>query len=101
MGRKKSFDEGKIRVIGTTLAANPDGIWLRRIARETGYAPATVAHYLETVLSPLIEDVSLGTGDKPLLRVVRLKQSVLERLQSGQDLRQIMKLLKMFSKAGQ
>ena len=98
MGRKKGFDEGKIRAIVATLVANPDGMWLRRMAKETGYSPTTIAHYLETVLSPLIEDVSLGTGGKPLLRVVRLKQPVLERLQSGQDIRQIMKLLKLFSK---
>ncbi|HLC67630.1 MAG TPA: hypothetical protein VJI12_01985 [archaeon] len=98
MGRKKGFNEGKIRIIVATLAANPDGMWLRRISRETGYSPATVAHYLETVLAPLIEDVSLGSGGKPLLRVVRLKQAVLERLQSGQDIRQIMRLIKMFSR---
>ncbi len=97
MGRKKGFDEKKIGKIVMFLAANPDGIWLRRIAKETGYSPATVAHYLETVLTNLIEDVSIGTG-KPLLRVVRLKPFVLEKLHEGRDLRQIMKILRLMGK---
>ena len=97
MGRKRGFDEKKIGKIVTFLAANPDGIWLRRIAKETGYSPSTVAHYLETVLTNLIEDASIGTG-KPLLRVVRLKPFVLEKLREGRDLRQIMKLLRLIGK---
>jgi hypothetical protein len=100
MGRKKGFDEKKIRTIVGVLVSHPEGLWLRRIAKETGYSPMTVSHYLETVLAPLIEDVSLGGEGKPLLRVVRLKAFVVERLGQGQDLRQIMKLLKMFSKVG-
>ena len=100
MGRKKGFDERKISKIVTALATNPDGIWLRRIARDTSYSPATVAHYLEGVLAPLIEDVSLGGIGKPLLRVVRLKPFVLGKLQEGRDIRQIMKLLRLMSKIG-
>ena len=99
MGRKKGFDERKIGKIVSVLAANQDGIWLRRIAKESGYSPATVAHYLEGILAPLIDDVSLGTG-KPLLRVVKLKPFVIEKLQEGRDIRQIMKILKLMGKIG-
>ena len=101
MGRKKGFDERKIRKIVGVLAANQDGIWLRRIAKETGFSPTTVAHYLEGPVAPLLDDVSLGSGNKPILRVVRLKQLVVERLQQGDDLRKIMRLLKMMDRVGQ
>ena len=101
MGRKKGFDERKIRKIVSVLAANPDGTWLRRIAKETGFSPTTVAHYLEGPVAPLLEDVSLGSGNKPILRVVRLKSLVIERLQQGDDLRKIMRLLKLMGKVGE
>lgn len=102
MGRKKGFDERKIAKIVTVLAANPDGIWLRRVAKETGYSPATVAHYIKTVLAPLIEDTSLGASgsSKPLLRVLRLKPFVFEKLREGRDIRQIMKILRLINKIG-
>lgn len=99
MGRKKGFDEKKISRIVTVLAANPDGIWLRRIAKESGYSPTTVSHYIGTILAPLLDDVSLGAG-KPLLRVVKLKPFVLEKLQEGRDIRQIMKILRLMGKIG-
>ncbi len=98
MGRKKGFDEKKIAKIVSVLAANPDGLWLRQIAKQAGYSPTTVAHYLKTVLAPLIDDVSLGPDSKPLLRVVKLKPFVIERLQSGSNLQQIMKILRLMSK---
>lgn len=99
MGRKKGFDSKKIGKIVSVLAANPDGIWLRRIAKEAGYSPSTVSHYIETVLAPLLDETSLGSG-KPLLRVIKLKPFVLERLHEGRDIGQIMKILKLMSKIG-
>lgn len=97
MGRKKGFDERKIGKIVAVLLAHPDGIWLRRIAKEAGYSPTTVSHYVEGVLAPLIEDTSLGDG-KPLLRIIRLRPFVLERLQEGRDIKQIMKILRLMNK---
>lgn len=99
MGRKKGFNETKIRKIVLVLAANPDGIWVRQISKLSGYSPPTITHYIEGILAPLVEDTSLGTG-KPLLRVIRLKPFVLEKLQEGKDIRQIMKILRLVSKIG-
>ncbi len=101
MGRKRGFDDKKIAKIVTVLIANPDGAWIRRIAKQADYSPATVTHYLEGALAPIIEDVSLGGGTgKPLLRIVRLKPFVLEKLREGRDIRQIMKLLRLMNKIG-
>ena len=98
MGRKKGFDEKKIVGIIRVLLANPDGIWLRQVARETGLSPATVAKYMDTALKPLVEESSLGQSEKPLLRVVKLRPFVIERLQEGKSLADIMKILRLLSK---
>jgi len=100
MGRKKGFDEKKILSIVQVLLANQDGIWLRQIAKETGLSPATVGKYLDTVLKPLVEESSLGRSEKPLLRVIRLKPFVIERLQEGKTLADIMKILRLLDKVG-
>ena len=101
MGRKKGFDQRKIGSILGTLASNPDGLWLRRIAEETKIHHSTVTKYIDTVLKPLVEDVSLGGSGKPLLRVIRLKPFVLERLHEGKSIDQIMKILHLMDKLGQ
>ncbi len=101
MGRKRGFDEKKISAILGVLLANQDGMWIRRIALETGLAPNTVRYYVASVLQPLVEDTALGGGGKPLLRVIRLKPFVIERLQQGQDINQIMKFMKLLNKMGQ
>ncbi|MFH0832150.1 MAG: hypothetical protein V1900_00290 [Candidatus Aenigmatarchaeota archaeon] len=97
MGRKKGFDDRKISSIVRALRANPDGIWLRRLSEELGMAPATVAKYVEGILKPLVDDSSLGNG-KPIIRVIKLKPFVLERLQEGKDITEIMKLLRVLNK---
>jgi len=97
MPRKKGFDKGKIMSIIGVLVNNPDGIWLRRIAKETKLHPSTVTKYIDTLLKPLVEDVSLGGSGKPLLRVIKLKPFVLERLQQGKSLDKIMKILKLMN----
>lgn len=98
MGRKKGFDEKKIAAIVQVLAASPDGIWLRQIAKETRLSPATVAKYLDGALKPLVEESSLGAGSKPLLRVAKLKPFVIERLQEGKTLADIIKILRLISR---
>ena len=97
MPRKKGFDERKITSIIGVLADNPDGIWIRRIANETKLHPSTVTKYIDNLLKPLVEDVSLGGSGKPLLRVIKLKPFVLERLQQGKSLDKIMKILKLMN----
>jgi len=95
MGRKKGFDNKKIVAIVGVLVKNPDGLWLRNIARETGLHPLTVSRYLDTILRPLIEDVSLRSEKKSILRVVKLKPFVFEKLQEGRNIQQILRLLRL------
>lgn len=98
MGRKRGFDRQKIAKIIGIMASNPEGIWLRQIARESKIHHSTVAKYIDTILKPLVEDVSLGGTGKPLLRVIRLKPFVLEKLQEGRSIEQVMKVLRLMDK---
>ena len=100
MGRKKGFDNKKIAAILGVLASNPDGLWLRGIARETNMHPLTVSRYIDKILKPLVEDVSLGGSGKPLLRVIKLKPFVIERLSEGKDINQIMRMLNLMNRIG-
>ena len=96
MGRKPGYDTKKIAAIIGVLASHPDGLWLRRIAREAKLHHLTVSRYADSILKPLIEDTSLG-GPKPLVRVIKLKTVVLEKLAGGKDIQKIMKLLQTMS----
>ncbi|MBI2971163.1 MAG: hypothetical protein HYY37_01945 [Candidatus Aenigmarchaeota archaeon] len=98
MGRRPGFDQRKIGAIVAALYKNPDGLWLRQIAKETEMTHATVAKYVEGILRPLVEEVSLGKEGKPLLRVIRLKPFVIERLQEGKSIADILKVLRLMSK---
>ncbi len=97
MGRKRGFNEKKIAAIIEFLYSNPDGVWIRRIARETGMDHHTVTRYIDTLLRPLIEDVSLAGESKTMLRVVRLKSFVIEKLAEGRNVQQILKILKLIN----
>lgn len=99
MGRKPGLNPEKTgRIIGI-LVANPDGLWLREIARKCGCTHATISRYLNSSsLKPLILDDSIGNPEKPALRLIRLKPFVIERLQQGQSFDQIMRFLRLMDK---
>ena len=102
MGRKPGLNGEKIGRIISILAANTDGLWLRELARKCGFTHATVSRYVTSPpLKALILDDSVGKPDKPALRLIRLKPFVIERLQQGQDINQIVKFTKLMNKFGQ
>ena len=95
MGREKGFDNDKITRIINLLIRHPNGLWLRQIAKLLKYSPTTISKYIDNPIKALIDDNSLGRQEKPILRVIRLKPVVFDRLKQGQDINQIMKLLKI------
>ena len=101
MGKKRGLDDKKIAVIIGVLYNNPDGIWLRRIAREAKMDDHTVARYVNSVLRPLVEDVSLAGENKAMLRVIRLKPFVIEKLAEGRNIQQILRIMQLLGQAGQ
>lgn len=89
-GRPSGVDQNKLAIILKVLAENPDGLWLRKIAKKAGLHPTTVANYVDTVLRPVVDDICLGSDEKPIMRVIRLKPAVIRRLEQGATLHQIL-----------
>ncbi len=102
MGRKPGLSSEKTGRILSVLASNPEGFWLRDLARKCGYSHATVARYItNSSIRPLLDDNSVGNSAKPALRLIRLKEYVIERLQEGKSLDQILKMLKLMERISQ
>jgi hypothetical protein len=99
-GRPDGVDPNKLAIVVKVLAENPDGLWLRRIAKKAGLHPTTVGNYVDSVLRPLVDDVSLGADQKPIIRVIKLKASVIRRLEQGATLRQILQLSQVLKTVG-
>jgi hypothetical protein len=100
MPRPKGVDPAKMASIFKVLTKYPEGTWIRRLAKEAGVHPTTATKYVEGPLAPMVEISSLGSGEgRPLLKVVRLKPIVLQRLEEGLTFEQIMRLLQVIREA--
>ena len=73
MGRPKNPDNEKIKKIRKILRENPQGLWVREIARRSGLDRSTVSRYLLEYMKDEIEDTFPKLPGK-LIRVVKLKK---------------------------
>lgn len=72
MGRKPGPDLEKIKKIRQTLSKNPNGLWVREIARQANLNRTTVSIYLEKFMRNEIEEAFPVKGK--LIKVVRLRK---------------------------
>jgi len=90
---KPKNDPQKIIKIVQVLSKYPEGVWIRRIAKEANVNHKTVSRYLAGPLATLVEESSLGNAEaKPLMRIVRLKPMVLDRLHQGDTIKKVLRL---------
>lgn len=68
----RKMDSSKISKIRKVLRENPNGLWVREIARKTGLDKSTVSIYLTKHMQNEIEDVFPVKGQ--LIKIVRLKR---------------------------
>ena len=64
-------DEKRLKAIKHVLKKNPQGLWIREIARQSGISKSTVHFYINSYMAGEIEDVLRGKGN--FIRIVRLK----------------------------
>jgi len=69
---KKGPHPQKMNKITRTLRENPQGIWIREIARRTGISKSTVHLYINRYMENEIEEALKIKGN--LIRFVRLKK---------------------------
>lgn len=72
MGRRKGPDPEKIKLIGKVLRKNPQGLWVREIARKTGLDKSLVSRYLAEYMQDKVEEVFPHL--KGRLKIVKLKR---------------------------
>ena len=99
-GRPSGYDINKVIAIANVLIKYPEGLWLRKIAKKANLHPNTVSNYINTVLSPLVEDIALGDEEKPIIRVIRLKPSIYEKIQKGKSIRELIEYSQIIKNAG-
>ena len=91
------INRNKIALFIKTLYDNEDGLWIREISRRTGLAVSTVHHYIN-ILSPILDETLLG--EKPLMRVVRLKPEIIERIDDGLTVDEILRTIEIVREVG-
>ncbi len=91
----RGINTEKLSRLVRALYEHPDGLWVRELSRRSGLASSTVHHYLN-LLSPLLEET--GLGERPLIRVVRFRPEVMERLDRGMTISELVKMLEILRK---
>ncbi|UCG94982.1 MAG: hypothetical protein JSV92_02935 [archaeon] len=92
----KEPDLQKIRKIIRVLLANPDGIWLRKLSRESKLPLSTVHYYLESTMANMVENIGARDEDGKFfgVRLVRLKNGIFNQLSNGDPDSSLRKVLK-------
>lgn len=67
---KKGIDELKIEKIKQVLKKNPNGLWVREIARKAGLDKSTVSIYLSKYIKEEVEILSISN----LVKIYKLKR---------------------------
>lgn len=57
---KKGFDKEKVEKIKDILRENPQGLWVREIARKAGLDKSTVSIYLSKYMKSEVEVLSIS-----------------------------------------
>ncbi|MCD6093014.1 MAG: hypothetical protein J7J38_03290 [Candidatus Aenigmarchaeota archaeon] len=99
-GRPSGVDHRKLAAIIKILAENPDGLWLRKIAQKAGVHPTTVSNYIDKVLRPFVDDIVLGSDEKPIIRVIKLKSSITRKINLGMSIRELIKTSQIIRNIG-
>ena len=100
MPRPSGYNSTTTADLLRVLVKAPDGLWIRRLAKQADLHPSTVSRYLAGPLKPFVDTSPLGSpNSKPLLVVVRLKSVVLQRLEEGASLADVIRLLSLMEEA--
>lgn len=92
-GEPNSPDSDKIKQIIDTLREYPQGIWLRKLSRESNIPLSTLHYYIDNIMKPFV--VSQGAKDEEGryfgLRLLKLREGVRNHLESGKSVEYLLK----------
>jgi len=80
--RPKKPNYARIKRIISVLLSNPDGIWLRKLSRDSKIPVSTLHYYLDTHMKNLVENIGARNEEGNFfgVRLVRLKRGVFTQL---------------------
>ncbi|MFP4116114.1 MAG: hypothetical protein ACLFTQ_02815 [Candidatus Aenigmatarchaeota archaeon] len=92
-GSEDGPDLEKLESLIKTLRKYPDGIWLRKLSRESSIAPSTVHYYLEEVVDSFVESKGAKDGEGKYfgIRLIKLKEGIRNQLESGKPVEYLLK----------
>lgn len=83
----------KVKTIIRTLRKFPEGIWLRKLSRESSMPVSTVHYYIDNVIDSFVE--SRGARDKDGkffgIRLITLRDGIEKQLESGKSVEYLLK----------
>ena len=71
-GRPPGPDKNKVEIIRNVLKQNPNGIWIRELARKSKLSKSTVQRYLAEFMKGEIEEVFKSKSG--YVKIIRLKK---------------------------
>ncbi len=96
VGRPKGPDIRKASKIIRVLYEYPDGLWLRRLAREAKLPVSTVSYYIDKVLSSAVDNVGyMEDGRYFGVRLIKLKPLVVKNLEKGITIKKLIEIMKI------
>ncbi len=86
-------DSNKVETLVSTLRKYPDGIWLRKLSRESSVPLSTVHYYIEEVIDSIVESKGARDGDGRYfgIRLIKLKDGIQDQLNSGKPIDYLLK----------
>jgi len=86
-------DLDKVETIIKTLRKYPEGIWLRKLSRESSLAPSTVHYYIEEIIDSFVESKGAKGEDGKYfgIRLIKLKEGIQNQLESGKPVEYLLR----------
>ncbi len=83
----------KLEKLIDTLRKYPDGIWLRKLSRESSLPVSTVHYYIEEKIDSFVESKGAKDGDGRYfgIRLIKLKDGIKNQLDSGKPVEYLLK----------
>lgn len=90
---KNRADLNKVKTIINTLREFPEGVWLRKLSRESSIPPSTVHYYITNVIDSFVE--SKGAKDKEGkffgIRLIKLRDGIKKQLEAGKSIEYLLR----------
>lgn len=96
-------DLNKVENIIDTLRRFPQGIWLRKLSRESEMPPSTVKYYLDEIIDSFIDSQGARDDEGNFfgIRLIKLKDGIKKQLESGKSIEYLLRAKGILTENGE